>query len=210
MRIYDVSVGITPQIPVWPGDSPVTLERVREIARGANANVSRLECGVHVGTHVDAPAHFIEGAATVETLSLDVLNGRAYVVDLPDAEILDAATLESAGIPKGAQRVLFKTHNSEFWPSEGSDFRTDFVAIDEGGAEWLVESGVQLVGIDYLSIAPYTQSQPTHGILLGAGVVVVEGLDLSEVGSGNYELHCLPLKLVGSDGAPARVILVGA
>jgi arylformamidase len=209
MRIYDVSVGISPQMPVWPGDPPVTLKRVSEIAKGANANVSRLECGVHIGTHVDAPSHFIDGAPAVETLSLKTLNGRAYVVDLPEAEVLDAATLEAAGIPPRTRRLLFKTRNSEFWPSEGSEFRTDFVGVDRSGAEWLVKKGVQLVGIDYLSIAPYKQSRPTHRVLLNAGVVVIEGLDLSQVSRGRYTLHCLPLKLMGSDGAPARAILVG-
>lgn len=207
MRIYDVSVGISPQMPVWPGDPPVKLERMREIAKGANANVSRLECGVHVGTHVDAPSHFIDGAATVETLSMELLNGEAYVVDLPEADVLDAEAIESAGIPPQARRVLFKTRNSEFWPGEGSEFRTDFVAVDKSGAEWLVKNGLELVGIDYLSIAPFKQSRPTHRALLEAEVVVIEGLDLSEVESGRYILHCLPLKLIGSDGAPARAIL---
>jgi arylformamidase len=209
MRIYDVSVGISPQMPVWPGDPPVTLQRVSEIAKGANANVSRLECGVHIGTHVDAPSHFIDGAPGVETLSMKALNGRAYVIDLSQAEVLDAETLEEAGIPPRTRRVLFKTRNSEFWPSEGSEFRTDFVGVDRSGAEWLVKKGVQLVGIDYLSIAPYRQSRPTHRVLLNAGVVVIEGLDLSQVSHGRYTLHCLPLKLMGSDGAPARAILVG-
>jgi len=209
MRIYDVSVGISPQMPVWPGDPPVSLKRVSEIAKGANANVSRLECGVHIGTHVDAPSHFIDGAPDVETLSMKVLNGRAYVVDLPEADVLDAETLEEAGIPPRTRRLLFKSRNSEFWPSEGSEFRTDFVGVDRSGAEWLVKKGVQLVGIDYLSIAPYKQSRPTHRVLLNAGVVVIEGLDLSQVSRGRYTLHCLPLKLMGSDGAPARAILVG-
>jgi arylformamidase len=209
MRIYDVSVGISPQMPVWPGDPPVTLKRVSEIAKGANANVSRLECGVHIGTHVDAPSHFIDGAPAVETLSLKTLNGRAYVIDLWQADVLDAETLDAAGIPPRTRRLLFKTRNSEFWPSEGSEFRTDFVGVDRSGAEWLVKKGVQLVGIDYLSIAPYKQSRPTHRVLLNAGVVVIEGLDLSQVSRGRYTLHCLPLKLMGSDGAPARAILVG-
>jgi arylformamidase len=209
MRIYDVSVGISPQMPVWPGDPPVTLKRVSEIAKGANANVSRLECGVHIGTHVDAPSHFIDGAPDVETLSMEVLNGRAYVIDLWQADVLDAETLDAAGIPPRTRRLLFKTRNSEFWPSEGSEFRTDFVGVDRSGAEWLVKKGVQLVGIDYLSIAPYKQSRPTHRVLLNAGVVVIEGLDLSQVSHGRYTLHCLPLKLMGSDGAPARAILVG-
>ena len=209
MRVYDISVSITPEMPVWPGDPPVTLRRVSEIAKGANANVSRLECGVHIGTHVDAPSHFIDGAPDVETLSLKTLNGRAYVIDLMQADVLDAETLDAAGIPPRTRRVLFKTRNSEFWPSEGSEFRTDFVGVDRSGAEWLVKKGVQLVGIDYLSIAPYKQSRPTHRVLLNAGVVVIEGLDLSQVPRGRYTLHCLPLKLMGSDGAPARAILMG-
>ncbi len=209
MRIYDISVGISPQMPVWPGDPPVRLERVREIVRGANSNVSHLNCGVHVGTHVDAPSHFLDGASSVETLPLKVLNGRAYVADLPDAEVLDAETLEASGIPPRTRRVLFKTRNTEYWARGETKFQTDFVAVDRSGAEWLVQKGVQLVGIDYLSIAPYGESRPTHRVLLQAGVIVVEGLDLSKVSRGRYTLHCLPLKLMGSDGAPARAILVG-
>ncbi len=208
MRIYDVSVGISPQIPVWPGDPPVKLERMREIAKGASANVSRLEIGVHVGTHVDAPSHFVDGAGTVEMLPMELLNGEAIVAELPEAEVLDAQTLESAGIPPGTHRLLLKTRNSKIWPTDGGEFRTDFVGVDKSGAEWLVQRGVQLVGIDYLSIAPYKQSRPTHRVLLKAGIVVVEGLDLRAVESGHYTLHCLPLKLLGSDGAPARAILV--
>ena len=208
MRIYDVSVGISPQLPVWPGDPPVELERVQAIALGANANVSRLGCGVHIGTHVDAPLHFIDGAAGVETLPLKLLTGRAYVVYLPAAKVIDEATLEKAGLPPRTRRVLFRTRNSEIWAREKA-FQKDFVAVDASGARWLVKKGVQLVGVDYLSVAPYGQSKETHRTLLEAGVVVIEGLDLSHVTQGRYSLYCLPLKLVGSDGAPARAILVG-
>jgi len=208
MRIYDISVGISPQLPVWPGDPPVELERVQAIALGANANVSRLGCGVHIGTHVDAPLHFIDGAAGVETLPLKLLTGRAYVVYLPAAKVIDEATLEKAGLPPRTRRVLFRTRNSEIWAREKA-FQKDFVAVDASGARWLVKKGVQLVGVDYLSVAPYGQSKETHRTLLEAGVVVIEGLDLSHVTQGRYSLYCLPLKLVGSDGAPARAILVG-
>jgi arylformamidase len=208
MRIYDISVGISPQIPVWPGDPPVQLERVEAIASGANANVSRLSCGVHTGTHVDAPLHFIDGAAAIESLALKLLTGRAYVVNLPSAKVIDGPTLEAAGLPPRTRRVLFRTRNSELWAKEKA-FQTDFVAVDASGARWLVKRGVQLVGVDYLSVAPYGQSKETHRTLLEAGVVVVEGLDLSRVTQGRYSLYCLPLKLMGSDGAPARVILVG-
>lgn len=209
MRIYDLSLGISPDLPVWPGDPPVRLERVESIADGANANVSTLHCGVHVGTHVDAPLHFVDGARSVETLPLKVLTGRAYVVDLRKAEVLDAATLEASDIPPRTRRILFKTRNSALWARKEPEFRKDFVAVDASGAEWLVRKGVQLVGVDYLSVAPFGDSKPTHRILLEAGVVVVEGLNLSEVSQGRYTLYCLPLKLVGSDGAPARAILIG-
>jgi arylformamidase len=208
MRIYDISVGISPQLPVWPGDPPVELERVKTIASGANANASRLGCGVHIGTHVDAPLHFIDGAAGVESLPLKLLTGRAYVVYLPAAKVIDEATLEKAGLPPRTRRVLFRTRNSEIWAREKA-FQKDFVAVDASGARWLVKKGVQLVGMDYLSVAPYGQSKETHRTLLEAGVVVIEGLDLSQVTQGRYSLYCLPLKLMGSDGAPARAILVG-
>jgi arylformamidase len=209
MRIYDVSVGISPGLPVWPGDRPVRLERVKSIEKGATNNVSELACGVHVGTHVDAPLHFIQDGAPVDKLSLKVLTGRAYVIEMGKAETLDAATLEAARIPPRSRRVLFKTRNSAFWAKQLPDFQTDFAAISADGAEWLVRRGVQLVGVDYLSVAPYKKSLETHRTLLGAGVAVVEGLNLTGVSQGRYTLYCLPLKLVGSDGAPARVILVG-
>ena len=209
MRVYDISVNITPEMLVWPGDPPVTLHRVKSISQGANSNISRLECNVHIGTHVDAPVHFIDGAASVESLSLRVLTGRVYVVHLPQATVIDEAMLEGAGIPPRTRRILFRTSNSRYWALGESDFQKDFVAIDASGAAWLVRKKVQLVGVDYLSVAPFGDTREPHRILLEKGVVIVEGLDLSEVSHGRYTLYCLPLKLVGSDGAPARAILVG-
>jgi arylformamidase len=209
MRLYDISVGISPDTPVWPGDPPVRLERVSRIADGANANVSHLSCSVHVGTHVDAPVHFLDGTAGIEALSLKVLNGRAYVVHIPSADMIDETVLEKAGIPPRTRRVLFKTRNSSLWARGETAFQEDFVAVDAGGAKWLARKGVQLVGIDYLSVAPFGRSREPHRVLLEQGIVIVEGLDLSEVSQGRYTLHCLPLKLVGSDGAPARAILIG-
>lgn len=209
MRVYDISVNITPEMLVWPGDPPVTLHRVKSISQGANSNISRLECNVHIGTHVDAPVHFIDGAASVESLSLRVLTGRVYVVHLPQATVIDEAMLEGAGIPPRTRRVLFRTSNSRYWALGESDFQKDFVAIDASGAAWLARKKVQLVGVDYLSVAPFGDTREPHRILLEKGVVIVEGLDLSEVSQGRYTLYCLPLKLVGSDGAPARAILVG-
>lgn len=209
MPIHDLSLPISPSLPVWPGDPPIELELVHRIAGGDNANASRLACGVHIGTHVDAPFHFIDGASTVESMPLEVLTGPALVVDLTSAAVLDAAALDQAGIPAGTRRVLLKTRNSRLWQSADRQFHRDFVAVDAQGASWLVDRGVQLVGVDYLSVAPFGNSRPTHRILLEAGVVIVEGLNLADVGSGESTLYCLPLKLVGSDGAPARAILVG-
>jgi arylformamidase len=209
MRLYDISVGISPDLPIWPGDPPLELERFSKIEDGADANVTKISCCVHIGTHVDAPSHYIEGGAGVDALLLEVLIGRAYVVDLTEAEKLDAETLHNAGIPARTRRLLFKTRNSALWGNRARDFHQDYVGVDSSGAEWLVRKGIQLVGIDYLGIAQYKQTVEPHHILLKAGLVILEGLDLSQVGRGRYTLYCLPIKIVGSDGAPARAILAG-
>ncbi len=208
MQIFDISVGIHPGLPVWPGDPAIELERVATIGADSPANVSRIACGVHVGTHVDAPLHFVEGAGTVEQLSLEVLVGEAYVAEIHADGHLDRDVLEQAGIPPKARRVLFKTSNSALWRSSPGQFETGFVAVSESGADWLVERGTQLVGVDYLSVAPFDAGVPTHVRLLSDGVIIIEGLDLSAVSAGWYSLMCLPLKLLGSEGAPARAILV--
>jgi arylformamidase len=142
-------------------------------------------------------------------IPLKSLLGRAYVVDLRKADVLDAQALESARIPPRTRRLLFKTRNSDHWENEERKFQRDFVAVDASGAEWLVKKGVKLVGVDYLSVAPFNDGVATHRILLEAGVVVVEGLNLARVSKGRYTLYCLPVKLMGSDGAPARAVLVG-
>jgi arylformamidase len=140
---------------------------------------------------------------------LKILSGRVYVLHLPDCELITAKVLENAEIPPRTRRLLFRTRNSNYWIENQKVFHTDFVALSPDAAQWLVNRGVKLVGIDYLSIAPFNDGQPTHDVLLKAGVVIVEGLDLSKISQGRYTLHCLPLKLAGSDGAPARVILIG-
>jgi arylformamidase len=209
MKIYDISLSISPGMLVWPGDPPVVLERIESMDKGAHANVSRLSAGVHLGTHVDAPHHFLNDGRTVEQLPLDVLVGPCYVAQLPDD--MDAITSDALdGIPlaEGTTRLLFGTRNSHIWVRSDDSFQTDFVAITEDGAEWLVSHGIKLVGVDYLSVAPFGDSVPTHTVLLQAGIVIVEGLNLSQVPRGFYDLYCLPLKLAGSDGAPARTILI--
>jgi len=209
MRTYDITLTITPQSIVWPGDPPVIMERTSSIASGDNSNVSHIKMSCHTGTHVDAPDHFLNNGKTVEALSLDLLVGRAYVLHLPDVNLITASVLMQADIPPRTRRLLFKTRNSEYWEKGSSEFHTDFVGLSVDAAELLVDRNVKLVGIDYLSIAPYKMGTPVHTILLNAGMVVIEGLDLSQVSQGRYTLHCLPLKLGGADGAPTRAILVG-
>jgi arylformamidase len=209
MRTYDITLTISPEMIVWPGDPPVNVKRISSIDSGDNANVSQISMSCHTGTHVDAPDHFLNNGKTVENLSLDLLVGRAYVLHLPDVSLITASVLMDADIPPRTRRLLFKTRNSDFWAKGNKEFQTDFVGLSVDAAELLVDRNVKVVGIDYLSIAPYKQGKPVHTILLDAGVVVIEGLDLSRVSQGRYTLHCLPLKLGGVDGAPTRAILVG-
>lgn len=208
MKVYDISLPVSPDLPVWPGDPQVKIERVAKIEEGANANVSMITMSAHTGTHVDAPYHFLNDGSTVEHLPLGLLTGPAYVLDLPGVNVITSSELRQAGIPAGTLRLLIKTANSGYWKDCGSTFQTGFTGINADGAEYLVNCGVKLIGMDYLSVAPYKKSRPTHEVLLNAGVVIVEGLDLSEITQGHYALYCLPLKLAGCDGAPARAILV--
>ena len=202
MTLIDITVPIRPAMPIYDRNPGVHLDRVLSIPRGDTANVSRLELGVHTGTHVDAPLHFFEGGSGAEELPLEPLVGRAYVADGSAIEgPIDGLALSACGIPPGAERVLLKTRNGRLWDRD--DFTRDFVRLDGAGARLLVQMGIRLIGIDYLSIG----DQDAHRALLDAGVVAVEGLDLRAVEPGWYELICLPLKVVGSDGAPARALL---
>jgi arylformamidase len=208
MTIHDITLTISPSMVVWPGDAPVMVEKVTSMDDGAHNNLTAIAMSAHTGTHVDAPHHFLNDHRTVESLSLEVMTGVCLVVDLTAISgHITAKVLEKAGIPAGTERVLFKTKNSALWAKGNKKFHNAFVAISEDGAKWLVEHNVKLVGVDYLSVAPYKESIPTHTVLLKAGIVALEGVDLSAVNPGEYTLYCLPLKLLGSDGAPARVIL---
>jgi arylformamidase len=207
--IYDISLTISTDMPVWPGDDPVALTLVTSMDDGAHNNLTSLSMSAHTGTHVDAPHHFLNDRRTVDALPLDVLCGLCYVVQFPgDVDEITAEVLERTPIPADISRLLIGTRNSNYWKDGEKNFQTGFVGVTEDGAQWLVERGIKLVGIDYLSIAPYKQSVPTHTVLLKAGMVVLEGVDLSKILRGFYDVYCLPLKLQGSDGAPARAILV--
>jgi arylformamidase len=204
-HLIDITLPLTAGMPVYPGEPGPELTPRDEIARGDPANVSDLSLGTHTGTHVDAPRHFVQGAASVEAMSLDALCGPARVVRVTDPIAIRRAELEQGGLD-GVVRVLFQTRNSELWEKRG--FQKDFVYLESEAADLLLERGVRLVGIDYLSIEQFhSKEYPVHHKLLGAGVVIVEGLDLRRVIPGDYDLFCLPLKLVGADGAPCRAVL---
>jgi len=211
MPIYDISVPVAPGLtPTYPGDPGIEVGSWAAIARGDAANVSVLNFGAHTGTHIDAPAHFIEGAGGVTTLPLDALVGRARVVEIHgDARAVEAGHVGEEAVG-GATRVLLKTRNSGFWKTSNGRFREDFTFITPAAAHALVAQGVRLVGFDYLSVEEFGSNKfETHHVLLNAGVVIVEGLDLSAIAPGVYELFCLPLKIAAGsgDGAPARAIL---
>jgi arylformamidase len=211
MRIYDISVPVAPgETPVFPGDPGIEVTSFHSIERGDAANVTALNFGAHTGTHVDAPAHFIEGARPVWSLPLETLAGEARVVEIEaDARAVEASHVTDEAVA-GATRVLFKTRNSSFWDDPRGRFREDFTYVSPGAARALVSRGVRLVGLDYLSVEKFGSGGfETHMTLLSSGVVIVEGLDLRAVAPGLYELVCLPLKIAAGsgDGAPARAIL---
>jgi arylformamidase len=208
MRIYDVTVAVSEDVPIYAGDPRVRIDSVSTIAGGDNANVSSLCFGAHTGTHVDAPNHFIDGTRRVEDLELVKLLGRCRVVEISDS--VTAIEPSHLGELSGVERVLFKTRNSEFWGEPEKGFRTDFTYLTPATARALVDLGVSLVGIDYLSVEQFGSTDfATHVTLLEKEVVILEGIDLRAVPAGDYELICLPMKVVGGtgDGAPARTIL---
>ncbi|MDQ4123116.1 MAG: cyclase family protein [Acidobacteriota bacterium] len=208
MKIYDVTVPINLNTPVYEGDPPVKLETAQAIQRGDAANVTDLHFGAHTATHVDAPAHFIEGASKVIDTQLEALIGAALVIEI-DENVMAIGRQHVENL-NGAERILFKTRNSQFWGEPEKGFRKDFTYIEPEAAQTLVERAVRLVGIDYLSVEKFgSEDFATHKILLGKEVVIIEGLDLREVPAGDYELICLPLKIDSEtgDGAPARVVL---
>jgi len=211
MRVHDATLTLRSDMPTWPGEHGPRLEPLKRMARGDSSNVSLLTLGDHTGTHVDPPVHFVEGAPGVDALPLEALVGPCRVVGYEGADHISGQWLDGAGIPRGTERVLFKTTNSEQWRSPAPAFSQDFIALDETAAHWLVRAGVRLVGIDYLSIEPFGSGKighPAHVALLRAGVVIVEGVDLHEVGPGDYELVCAPLKIKDGTGSPARVLLI--
>jgi arylformamidase len=204
--ILDISVPVRPgTTPTWPGSPPIRFEPRLSLARGDSADDTTLTMNLHTGTHIDAPSHFLAGAKTVDAIALGALIGDCRVVSFEGRPVVTATDLEDADIPEGTTRLLLKTDNAQKW---SSDFDESFVGLDVDAAKWIVARGIELVGNDYLSVQPYRESDDVHRTLLGGEVVIVEGLDLSAAEPGPYVLVCLPLKLAGVEGAPARAVLL--
>jgi len=207
MRIYDVTVTLRTDMPIYPGDPSFEHKFVSSLVGGQGANVSVLTMGAHTGTHIDAPYHMVQSGATVDRIDPSILVGPAVVIDATGRDAVNVEDL--AGWEWSAiERVLFKTDNSGKL-EQLDQFIEDYVPLAGESAQFLVENGVKLVGIDYLSVDRFhSGTHPAHMPLLEAGVVIIEGLDLSEVSGGLYEVFCGPLKIMGADGTPARVMLV--
>lgn len=210
--MIDVTAPLREGLVTWPG----VVERFHRdvmvsLDAGDPMTVSAFRLGAHTGTHVDAPCHFLPGAGGVESLPLDALIGDAHVIRVPNEDLLITAdVLDAATVPSGVSRLLFKSRNSG-WSRRDTEFREDYVACDESVADWCLDRGIRLVGIDYLSIEPFdadARDYPVHRALLDAGIVIVESMELADVDAGPYLLIVLPLLVPGSDGAPARAVLV--
>ncbi len=212
MDIFDISLPISEDMPVWPGDPAVAIRQVSMIENGDSSNVSQIKMSVHTGTHIDAPKHFLNKGKTIDQLVLDKLIGEALVMALDEhVRTISAEVLSNhpqSKLLEHARKVLFKTKNSLYWHSCQSVFQEDYVGIDTSGAEYLAKLDLDLIGVDYLSIATYHDTDVPHQVLLQKEIILLEGIDLSEVTEGIYTLYCLPLLLAGCEGAPARAILV--
>ena len=208
MKIYDLTLPLSTDLPIWPGDPNIAISLSSSLARGDDANVTRLELSVHAGTHIDAPFHFVPDGPGIDQLSLETLIGPCRLFDMTGLrKSIDRSDLENLDL-SGITRILFKTTNSKYWSADDRVFHTDFIYLSTEGAHFLVEHKIKLVGIDYLSIEKFNNAgHPTHHALLRNHVIILEGLNLSAVPEGDYELIALPLKLKGADGAPTRVVL---
>jgi arylformamidase len=204
-RFIDVSVPLASGLATYPGNPEFELHAIKRIAAGGSSNVSRLVLGTHTGTHVDAPRHFFDDGASVDALPLDLLIGRARVIQISRRGGITREDLSSAGLREDV-RLLLKTANSGFW--SGGPFREDYTHLTEPGARYFVEQGVKVVGIDYLSVEQFKKpGAPAHRALLSAGIIIIEGLNLADAEAGMYDMYCLPLRVAAADGAPARVVL---
>lgn len=203
----DVSVNLTEHLPTWTGSPGISRAALLSRARGDDANATQVTMDVHTGTHIDAPRHFTDDGLTLEHIELARLLGPTYVASVPVAGSIEPADLDLAGIPDGTARLLLRTANSEIADLYTTPFREDYAALSPAAAQWVVDRGIDVIGIDYLSIQRFNDPPDAHVIILGAGLVIVEGLDLSHISEGWHDMICMPILLTGAEAAPARVAL---
>ena len=209
MNIIDITIPLSDKTPVWEGEKGITIKFVDRIDDTSDFNVSRIELGVHAGTHVDTPYYIFKNGNTADQIPLDVLIGCVQVIGIPEGiSVIDKDCLMNLDIKDGVERILFKTSNSRYWVSDRYSFNRDYVALNSQGARYLVDMDLKLVGIDYFSVSVYDDLIQPHKIFLDRDVVILENIDLRQVTMGLYELICLPLKIVGTDGAPVRAVLI--
>jgi len=205
MKIHDISTLTNPEIPIWPNTPGFKIWKSLDQELGDEVTSSTIEMDVHCGTHIDAPLHFIKGAESATQIDLTKCIGNASVVDFRGINRITEDLLEKR-VPSQTDRLLLKTNNSSLFPR--SKFNAEFSALTEGGASWVADKKMKLIGIDYLSIQLFDGTADTHLVLMKAGVVILESLNLAQIDEGEYELICLPLLLEGSEAAPARAILI--
>lgn len=209
MEIFDITIPLNADTPVWEGDEGVKLSQVASLKKGDGFNVSWLEMGVHSGTHIDAPFHLFDHGKTVDKIPLEKLVGEAHVLSIPqEVKVITSEVLVQSGFDGQQKKLLLKTSNSNLWEKDPHTFNKNFSAIDTACAQFLAEKKIELIGIDYFSISPIKELKPPHEILLNSDIVILENINLFDVNPGVYMMFCLPINLTGADGAPARVILV--
>jgi arylformamidase len=209
MKIIDISIPLSEKTLVWEGDKGIRVLRVAKIEEGSDFNVSRIELGVHAGTHIDAPFHVFENGNTVDQIPFETLIGSVQVIEIPDEiSVIDKNCLMKLNFQDGIDRILFKTSNSLYWETNPFSFKRDYVAINSEGAKYLADMDLRLVGVDYFSVSSFDDLKQPHLILLGRGIVLLENIDLRQVVPGIYKLICLPLKIIETDGAPVRAVLI--
>lgn len=209
MNIIDISIPLSGKTPVWEGDKGISVHRVAIIENGCDFNVSRIELGVHTGTHIDAPFHVFENGKTVDEIPLDTLIGNVQVIEIPNGiSVIDKNCLMKMSFQDGIDRILFKTSNSLYWETDPFSFHKEYVALNSEGAKYLVDIGLKLIGVDYFSVSSFDDLKQPHMTLLNRGIVLLENIDLRQVVPGIYKLICLPMKITGTDGAPVRAVLI--
>lgn len=207
MKLYDISLPISNNLPVWPGDPRVILKMTSSIAGGDQCNITKIQMGVHTGTHIDAPYHFLRDGVATDAIPIETFIGPCLVIEIDSEVIIEKKDLQKYDM-NGYSRIIIKTRNSEMWTNNISSFEKNFVALGIDAAQYLVAMGTILVGIDYLSIESFhSEGSPVHKLLLRNNISILEGLNLSGVKAGLYGLICIPLKLQNCEGAPARVLL---